>query len=362
MGIVGLWDWLKIVSPNAFRQPVSQSSHHLLVDLPHIAFATKSQVRSRMNPLQSMEVVLASLNGLINAAKPLKSVHIAFDGIQPIAKQFCHGRQREHVRRTPKMGVEHLMEQSDLECAIRRKFGHLKLSVNGARNPGEGEIKVIEQLTRIYSDTNGKDSFTIVSGDGDLVPQLFLLAPKSDTLILRHSLLQNTNGCFVLQHALADIMRQFPNSEATRVMNDLALLSIMNGNDYLYAWPGLNMARLFDTYILSQKGFLVDLTSDAISFNLAAIHHLLVTHLPSTTRSSAKSQHALRNVKLYFKALKWNLEMYQFAKCPDYSFSVAPDSRSSPSDMLYGLLEWMDELKSTRWTGPWQSKTVLELF
>nr|PUA88568.1 hypothetical protein TGBR9_320440B [Toxoplasma gondii TgCATBr9] len=95
------------------------------------------------------------------------------------------------------------------------------------------------------------ESIVIVGADADLVvqalafpgvPKLFVYNPQR-----RISDEKNTRTLYSLRDLLAAVDRQFP-GRSHLVRNDLALLCVLNGNDYLPKAGGFAFPRFFEAY------------------------------------------------------------------------------------------------------------------
>ncbi|CAM9959092.1 unnamed protein product [Ectocarpus fasciculatus] len=246
--------------------------------------------------------IFRDVNLTLKRCPPRKSVIFAFDGSAPLAKLLVQRSRRENSKRNSKyrMSALHLspgtkfmedvasaMEYYAFQECTRPCYQGVKFYISGANVPGEGELKCIDWLKNM---PEPDESAVIVGGDADLILQGLALSEVKNTFICS----QTDAGSYRLSsiwEVVRSLEAMFPGQSAL-VRIDLAVLIMLNGNDYLPKVRGVSFSRCFQAYQALKRGkhrgfplalpsdnFLVD--GDRKSICWEFLHDLLADMIPS---------------------------------------------------------------------------------
>ncbi|KAI8924206.1 hypothetical protein BC831DRAFT_466578 [Entophlyctis helioformis] len=409
----------------AYAQPNAQRSRrqtdHLFVDLSfviHRTMRSSSEAEDRLTA-----AVLGRIDRLLASQdlRPLRSLSMAIDGPAALAKLALQQKRRQKLLASPGTsqmlntpGRVHRLSLTPgsayyrrLEDTLEQCFGmqsrdaqagheYREYWLSRSSEAGEGESKMLKRLLALQRDetdaagnaghamvTEGRrpalPRFTIVSGDADAAIQLLTAAPMADCV-------QCTgldSVVFSLDKMRQEVQRHLPGADVGRVMQDVALLTLMSGNDNLPSLPHRPLASLFAAYLAlhqaqapegvlspqamqrlpgmgGRRGYLVHLTRQGMTVNLLAVSHLLhdrrsdrsacqrTTNLASIDQSNAMGQ-----VQAYFEAVRWNMGMYFSGECLDYEYVYQPQGPLRWQAMCVGVQAWMEQLGSVEWRSDW---------
>jgi hypothetical protein len=330
MGIKGFRSWLESQFPDSIvdmpKERAIETFDHVLIDMNQLLHIVLRKSRSDGHGLS---LLMKELDSCLRLATPTKSLVLAMDG-PPSAAKLATQRKRRFAtiqkaeyrinqidkllanpalskRYKPKLlarkkrraaseirtlcitpATDFMLsaEQCLLYWAWQRLSArscclfsnNVKVFISPSTVAGEGEVKLLEW---IYNKKSRKgESIAILGGDSDLVLEglvippssthnVFVLLPEGNKRCLSVSLWEITRS-------LHRILPHLTTSDTTKARTDLALLLIMNGNDYLPKLRGSSgFNKLFHTYIRIQRAwhsagkahaFLVN--PDTLEFNL----------------------------------------------------------------------------------------------
>eukprot|EP00903_Cladosiphon_okamuranus_P010318 g9763.t2 len=296
-GISGFHKWFV----RAFPSAVSDASHprqqesfdHVCIDMNQILHVA---LRRAADEDHAIRRIYRDVNRVLKRFPPRRSVVFAFDGSAPIAKLVVQRQRRENSRRNAKysMSALHLspgtkfmeavaraMEYYAFQECTRPCYERVKFYISGADVPGEGELKCIDWLKRMSNEGSENENAVIVGGDADLILQGLALTEVKNTFICSPT----DAGSFRLSsmwEVVRSLEETFP-GQSEFVRNDLAVLIMFNGNDYLPKVRGVSFDRCFQSYTSLKKGrhrdnFLIDGESRSICWEFLA--DLLADMLP----------------------------------------------------------------------------------
>lgn len=304
MGIKGFRSWFASQFPDAIGEVTKgedgQEFDHVLIDvnpLLHVA------VRKGLSDGHALALLMRDLDNCLELAKPRKSLVLAMDG-PPGAAKLATQRSRRYsmlVRTEWKLNQLNRFRKSinprtferiksryerdittlritpgtDLmnetrECLLywiwqRMQFSSHFLGRNGVEvflstsdAPGEGEIKMVDWINN-YKPSG---SVALLGGDSDLVIEGWVQSPAKGTHDLFVLLPDANKRYFVVSiwestRTLARLLPELPARDMMRVRTDLALLMILNGNDY---FPQLRASygfdRILQTYLKLLRQYL----------------------------------------------------------------------------------------------------------
>ncbi|CAN0497229.1 unnamed protein product, partial [Ectocarpus sp. 12 AP-2014] len=208
----------------------------------------------------------------------------------PLAKLLVQRSRRENSKRNSKyrMSALHLspgtkfmedvasaMEYYAFQECTRPCYQGVKFYISGANVPGEGELKCIDWLKHM---PKPDESAVIVGGDADLILQGLALSEVSAKTpnqkscfpphpagrrCYLHGQVKNTfifsqtdAGSYRLSsiwEVVRSLEEMFPGQSAL-VRIDLAVLIMLNGNDYLPKVRGVSFSRCFQAYQALKRG------------------------------------------------------------------------------------------------------------
>jgi 5'-3' exonuclease len=290
MGVPGLFSYIKTTFPGVVRTirrndstQVVQTCDRLYIDtnaLIHpcaqtvfnygsgkklVDLLARFSFEERMEKL--LDLVVATITGLVVMFPPKKSVMIAVDGCAPFAKQ-TQQRQRRYVaaRDRPSEGrgvfdsncispgtkfmFELHLRLKKLSHTLAKRFPSLEVVYSSYMTPGEGEHKLLDRIRSSVWDTSytTNDEYCIIGPDGDLLI-LGLSLPVKHLTIARQDLGQNSDP-FVwylvnvsqLKHSLAGSWHLSSVSATTfeerctlqtKYLTEFTLVCSVFGNDFL---------------------------------------------------------------------------------------------------------------------------------
>jgi hypothetical protein len=131
-----------------------------------------------------------------------------------------------------------------LEAGIRKAFPNAYVS--GCRQPGEGEIKAVEYLSKRASQLKGQ-TIIFLGGDADLV--LIASAAKSlQNVHVVHSKQGGKRGALVSVD-VSNFWKHCAKHSADQISReDISVLAMMTGNDYLPKLSGAAVGKLLSCY------------------------------------------------------------------------------------------------------------------
>ena len=308
MGIKGFRAWLETKFPECVvdmpRDNASETFDHVLIDMNQLLHVVLRRSRSDGHGLT---LLMKELDACLQLATPTKSLVLAIDGPPGAAKLATQRKRRfatvaktEHKikqidrllkseskrhkpallnrkkRRaaseartlciTPATDFMSTAEQALLYWVWQRlssrtnclAANNVKVFISPSTVPGEGEIKLLEW---IYSKPNRRgESIAILGGDSDLVLEGLVIPPASTHNVF--ILLPEGNKRYLsvsLWELTRSLHQRLPHLSIENIMKtrtDLALLLILNGNDYLPKLRGSNgFNKLFHTYLRVHKAW-----------------------------------------------------------------------------------------------------------
>lgn len=286
MGIAGFQRWFLETFPSTATtitdETLPESFDHVLFDLNQLIHLAARVAKNRD---QFFIRLYRWLDKVLRLCVPKESVFIAFDGPAPLAKLVTQKRRRvlEARKLTRKLepkkrcGVDVLslspgteLMQTTLQAiefyvcsrlqSKRNLYRNLRFVVSGPTVPGEGEIKIIDYIHRCVEPHH---SVIVIGSDADLVLLglatqkirdffVFVITPRQSTQVASRSPVEahrnsvNATTISVWQW-IRVLDRLFP-GETARVRLDLALLLMMQGNDYVPKLRGSSFKSIWAAY------------------------------------------------------------------------------------------------------------------
>ncbi|CAM9636289.1 unnamed protein product [Pylaiella littoralis] len=302
-GIAGFHKWFVGAFPgavtNAWHPRQQESFDHVCIDMNQILHVA---MRKAADEDHAIRRIFRDVNLTLKRCPPRKSVVFAFDGSAPLAKLLVQRGRRENPKRNSRYGVSALhlspgtkfmedvasaMEYYAFQECTRPCYEGVRFYISGANVPGEGELKCIDWLKHM-SNPGSEESVVIVGGDADLILQGLALSEVKNTFICS----QTNTGSFRLS-SIWEVVRALETSfpgQSDFVRSDLAVLIMLNGNDYLPKVRGVSFDRCFRSYTALKKGkhrdnFLVNGEARSISWEFLED---ILTDIHAGTTAEAK--------------------------------------------------------------------------
>jgi len=306
-GIKGFRGWFESQFPDAIseipRANSQETFDHVLIDINQLLHIS---LRRSRNDDQALATFMSELNSCIEFAMPRRSLVLAMDGsasaaklatsrkrrLSTIVKSDWKEKQLDRFRRQSKKlalsekQVKMLREryQADVKTlrittgtdfmdrannallywawqrmlTVGSPLSKVSIYISSSISPGEGEIKIIDWIIQ----KRPKGTVGIIGGDSDLVLEGLLIPPS----ICTHNvfvLLPDMNKKYQVvsiwetTRHMAQLLPQVEAKDIMHARTDLALLLMLNGNDYLPKLRGSSgFDRVFQSYITVVKKWL----------------------------------------------------------------------------------------------------------
>lgn len=240
--------------------------------------------------------------------------------------------------------------------------------VIGSNEPDEGEIKLFRQMQENVDTPNA--THLVIGNDADLVVLAVATKIKNINVLIKYqaSYMMVDIDRFVV-HMIQNIMKinldQFSDNcqkmiFVDNIRDDLSLLSLMLGNDYLPSVNLVNLNNVWNNYadVLKQT-FKYNINNDesisvvqystlfdqknktfdrnfAIQFFLSYIRSSKINKY-SKTFSYATFQTNYNKISNYISGLLWCHDMYSTGQCPQYDY-IYNDAKRNPLELYYYFL------------------------
>eukprot|EP01114_Cavostelium_apophysatum_P023636 TRINITY_DN8968_c0_g1_i1.p1 TRINITY_DN8968_c0_g1~~TRINITY_DN8968_c0_g1_i1.p1 ORF type:complete len:512 (-),score=99.65 TRINITY_DN8968_c0_g1_i1:1300-2835(-) len=348
MGVSGLITYICASFPKAVRYETTSKDAY-----DHICIDLNSVVHDCCNTTPHEDFVILNLfdrlDSILKRNPPSKSILLALDGPGPAAKLKAQIQRRYKSSGKQKFDTAQLSPgtifMSKLKeylvcyaCYLLQKeeYANIHVEISGAEVPGEGEIKIAEYILRTNktSDAQGGDKYLIHSSDSDAI--LIAISTLSENV----EVLTNKESMFFSTGKMMDYFRGVDPTRPARVAYDFILACILNGNDYLPEMARLPFARLWKQYRrLKEKPKFENqfLLNEDRTLNYSLFSRLIKgpkdappqNHHRGKSKKEEKhdssepkalSEPQQRRIRRYLEGLQWNIAMYWFGRCPDYSY------------------------------------------
>ena len=294
MGIKGFSKWVETHGVHTYIRN-RQHYQKLVIDLNGVLHIAIRKANTRE---QFFKLVTTELN---RTMKRLVAKEVAFfiDGAAPMAKlstQISRRRVRPFTGKTldPMWITPGTSLMDALEIHLREKYPDIH--IDGCRNPGEGEMKLVRWLLK---QPQGK--IAVFGSDADLLLILSAAKPLVNISIVS----KDKKGTYWVN--LDKLWDKLPASR-----EEIVLISLLLGNDYLPGVYGANYRILWKHYskTLFRRGELC----------LANWIEYLEKINNDTPSNNAINGINNGDAQKYVQGLMWCFEMYSSGKCPDNSF------------------------------------------
>jgi hypothetical protein len=287
--------------PDIISNKKPNNIHTLCIDLNGILHKVCHRAK---NKEQFKKSLFNKLKKLLRIIKP-KSIAIFVDGQAILAKANTQIKRRNKYLYSESSGVSSLnltpgtpfMEYID--SSIKEFLDNLNITTyySSSKENNEGEIKVFEWLLS----NNIKTRTCILGSDSDIIVLALASRPLLDLYIYDED---KYLSFFKLIEKLSGLYNKKFSYNWHPVRLDFALLSLLQGNDYNNKVSDFKKLLKSYTKLQSKKNiFLIKKNGDLNLINIKKLFSNIETTYPITCTSN--------DVNEYFKAIKWNLDLYQ---------------------------------------------------
>ena len=301
MGIKNFRTNLIETFPDIISNKKPNNIHTLCIDLNGILHKVCHRAKTKESFKKSL---FNKLKRILGTIKP-KSISIFVDGQAILAKANTQIKRRNKHLYSESSGVSSLnltpgtpfMEYID--SSINEFLDNLNITTyySSSKENNEGEIKLFEWLLN----NNIKSRTCILGSDSDIIVLALASRPLLDLYIFDEN---KYLSLFKLIEKLSGLYNKKFNYNWHPVRLDFVLLSFLQGNDYNNKVS--DFKKLFKSYMKLQTKKIKFLVNKNCNLNLGNIKKLFLnikTTYPITCTSN--------DVNEYFKAIKWNLDLYQ---------------------------------------------------
>ncbi|KAJ2359318.1 5'-3' exoribonuclease 1 [Coemansia erecta] len=255
MGIPGLWRWLQQLCPAACKTATrvdQPSTHSLFVDLNSTIHHSARQSNG------SMASVLHAIDAVVKQVRPQHLLFLAIDGVPPRLKERLQRERRARLEPgadgaepaafsayfvTPGTAWMRQLETRlaafiDEKRRTDREWTGLRVVVSGARDPGEGEHKIMEYVRRVPR--HGWARHVVWSNDADTVLlALAAHAPHVTVVSERFHGAASTYTAVDVDRLRSHVLERYAPPEARawmgarKIVDDLVFMALFVGNDFL---------------------------------------------------------------------------------------------------------------------------------
>ena len=314
MGIKNFRSNLIEIFPDIINKKKPNNIHTLCIDLNGILHKVCHRAKTEE---KFKKILFNSLKKLIKINKP-KSIAIFVDGQAILAKANTQIKRRNKYLYVESSGISSLnltpgtpfmnfLDDSIME--FLDSLTNMETYYSSSKQNNEGEIKLFEWLLN----NNIKTRTCIVGSDSDLIVLALSCRPLLDIYICDENIYLSL---FKLVEQLANIHNKKFNYKWHPVRIDFALLSLFQGNDYNNRVANFkNLLKAYKKLQGKNIKFLINKNGSLNFTNIKMLFSKIDTTYPITCQE--------KDVIQYFRAIKWNLNLYQGKLntrfIPDYS-------------------------------------------
>ena len=271
--------------------------YNLCIDLNGILHKICNRVKTNEN---FKIMLINSLKKLIRIIKP-KLIAIFIDGQAVLAKANTQIKRRNKYLYSESSGISplnltvgspflHFVDEIVQE--FLDKLYNIESFYSSSKENNEGEIKLFEWLLKNH---NNKRT-CILGSDSDLIVLALINRPLLDVFIYDE---KQYLSLFKLIQKLSGFFTKKFSYKWHPVRLDFALLSLFQGNDYNNKIADFNkLLKSYKTtqFLINKKGELNLININKLLLNISTIHPIVCES---------------KDVEEYFKAIRWNLNLYQ---------------------------------------------------
>lgn len=321
MGIKGFQTSIKQKYPQCFVAKTNNKYNHIYFDLNFILHLASNGTRNEKTLFSKMKSII---NNILNEVQPMTSISFATDSSGSYAKVALQHHRRLTMSHQVKPGMIDPMLFSvgtgfmqTFYINLEEYFNSLKelYNINIIKlfeSPDEAEIKLIRQMKKNHQVDN---THLFISNDADVI-----------VLCMANDLYKNI-FIGVKQHTLniisikilEETIRENNKDNKKNIHKDYALLSLLQGNDYLPKVNYIMFDKIWKRYMDSG----LDLVTDNI-INKDHLLYLLLDSLQDINKGFVNnfvySKYDKNMYKNYVDGLYWCFKMYSTGECYKYDY------------------------------------------
>lgn len=337
MGIFNFHNFIRKKYPESIIRINYQNIYdYIFIDVNYIMHAC---LNSWVSESEFISKLFLKFDFLFSNFLARKQIFFAMDGTPNLAKIIIQRERRANSKNINSLWLTPgTITISNIENSIKKYLDKLKLKLKyinpeiifcNSEIPGEGEIKIFNQLNKI---NNKNNSNLIIGNDADLV--ILSMASQFENINI---LIKNNQILSIPE--LIQAHKKLLNTNQD-IKSDFVILSLFMGNDYfpkIYymvferIWNSyLNIFKLYNSPLISNgkfnKNILVNFFSD-ICYNL-----------PIRFKKTDFLVNHNKYIKNYLEGILWCLNFYQTGFCPKYEYYYFGPSIHPNKILLYILL------------------------
>jgi 5'-3' exonuclease len=301
MGIKNFRTNLTETFPEIITSQKPNNIHNLCIDFNGILHKICNRVKTRESFKKQLN---NSLKKLIRIIKP-KLIAIFIDGQAILAKANTQIKRRNKYLYSESSGINPLnltagspfLEFIDETVnEFLSKLSNIETYYSSSKENNEGEIKLFEWLLKNNNNNNNNNRTCVLGSDSDLIILALASRPLIDIYIYDE---KKYLSLFILIQKLSTFFTKKFDYKWHPVRLDFVLLSLFQGNDYNNKIA--DFKKLLKSYQKTQ--FLINKKGELNLINIKKLFLNISTTYPITCQSI--------DVEEYFKAIRWNLNLYQ---------------------------------------------------
>lgn len=361
MGTFGLWKYVAAHNVQyAADKKVEGGVDHLFLDmngLMHMCYSKATPTKAA-----TIKNLKSLLQKILNLYSPRKTLFVIFDGPAPTAKLHTQRERRRSMLKVENLELNEAQIVTGspfvIECEreilefMRAGVAQMKLCgidisdmmvlrVNGSTVPGEGEVKIGQEMKRlpyIAGPYNPDDRVVVVGNDSDLVLTCVACPAYHNLYVINPCTFVSTNVGELMTHwTNVDSHRKLPLELLPSFRLDFVFLALLAGgdhypgieDDWLQLWRKYRKLRLdggfFRQSLVTRdnKGD-TQLNLELLRAAVARDHGVMQHYAGSKNkRKTVKAQGSTTSpdsgIQL-LRGVRWSFEMVSGRSCPDYYF------------------------------------------
>ena len=261
------------------RPPKKGTFDHVLIDVNQFVHTSTRRATSEEDAVRRL---MSALDGILRDARPTQGLALALDGAAPIAKVVTQRQRREAAASkassasasdaprvsplliTPGTAFMDLVPEAveryaESRLARRESLANVTAYVSCVCHGGEDELKLVEWLGR----RGVSGTAAVVSGDADVVLQSLAALPLAscggDGALLEPFVLRPLErpryGVVSSWQLARGLARRFPSAALRKTRDDVLVLLLLQGNDYVPRLRRASFQRCLECYERAKFAF-----------------------------------------------------------------------------------------------------------
>lgn len=365
MGISGYHEWIRTIFYEAIqkiRKTKSKRYSHILIDVNFILHQCYYGSNSKE---AFVKRIYQMLDNLLLKFIPTKSLYLTIDGTSTYAKLNEQKARRETMVDTFEEGNFSSLELTpgtelmiEMENYLNKyldhyqkqcKFRKVKCILSSSKEPDEGEIKIFAKINEIQKKVLNEKCL-VIGNDADIIV-LGLLTLQTNQIDI---LFRNKNEMDIISiEKIIQLAREklyipfyyYKHQKIVNLRKDLALISILMGNDYV---PKITYAnsnifwKSYSEYYRMYKNFIFDTNT----LDLSSLKKFLVVLRSNMKKTYQNTFHIQDNkiIKNYLKGIVWCINAYKKGCTYDTDYKYnGPDDNNKKGPSVNDLINFISE-------------------